>query len=131
MEASLPLPQEVQAVATAVGDSAFKVHQSLGPGLLESVYQACLAVELSKRGTSYETEVAIPVIYEGIDTGTTLRLDMLVEKLLIVEIKAIDQLLPIHRGQLLTYLKLTDLRLGLLINFNVTLLKDGVKRVIR
>lgn len=131
MEEHLPLPPEIGTVASAVVDSAFKVHQVLGPGLLESVYQACLAIELNRRGITHQTQVAVPVMYENIDTKTSLRLDLLVEKCLVVEIKAIDQLLPIHRSQLLTYLKLVDLRLGLLINFNVALLKDGVKRVIR
>ncbi len=127
----LPLPQKVEALSSAVIDSAYKVHQTLGPGLLESVYQTCLCVELDKRGIAHESQVPIPVLYEGVTAGIGLRLDLLVEKSLIVEIKALEQILPVHRSQLLTYLKLTNLRLGLLINFNVSLFKQGVKRVIR
>ena len=122
MNVGSQLPPEIEAVSTVLIDSAFKVHQSLGPGLLESVYQTCLCIELDNRGVAYETQVPIPIIYEGVDAGTGLRLDLLVEKNLIVEIKALEQLLPIHQSQLLTYLKLANLRLGLLINFNVVLL---------
>ena len=131
MNVGSQLPPEIEAVSTVLIDSAFKVHQSLGPGLLESVYQTCLCIELDNRGVAYETQVPIPIIYEGVDAGTGLRLDLLVEKNLIVEIKALEQLLPIHQSQLLTYLKLANLRLGLLINFNVILFKQGIKRIIR
>ena len=131
MNVGSQLPPEIEAVSTVLIDSAFKVHQSLGPGLLESVYQTCLCIELDNRGVAYETQVPIPIVYEGIDAGTGLRLDLLVEKNLIVEIKALEQILPIHQSQLLTYLKLANLRLGLLINFNVVLFKQGIKRIIR
>jgi GxxExxY protein len=112
-------------------DCAFKVHHALGPGLLESVYEACLCVELGKRRIRYDRQVPIPVIYDGQKIDAGLRLDLLIDKLLIVEVKAVDRLLPIHQSQLLTYLKLADLRLGLLVNFNVALFKSWVKRIIR
>lgn len=112
-------------------DSAFKVHQTLGPGLLESVYQACLCVELAKRDIQYEAQILVPLVYEGVHIEAGLRLDLLVEKSIVLELKSVDKLLPIHHSQLLTYLRLADLRLGLLINFNVDMFKQGVKRIIR
>jgi GxxExxY protein len=126
-----PLPQDIEDLARTLVDSAFKVHHTLGPGLLESVYQACLCVELEKRGIRFENQALLPLIYEGVKIEAGLRLDMLVESSVIVELKSVDKLLPIHQSQLLTYLKLADLRLGLLINFNVTMFKLGVRRVIR
>lgn len=126
-----PLPLEVEELSRTLVDSAFKVHQALGPGLLESVYEACLCVELGKRGIRHETQAPIPLIYEGVRIEAGLRLDLLVEKSIILELKAVDKLLPIHQSQLLTYLKLAELRLGLLINFNVAMFKQGVRRIIR
>ena len=126
-----PLPLEVEELSRTLVDSAFKVHQALGPGLLESVYEACLCVELGKRGIRHETQAPIPLIYEGVRIEAGLRLDLLVEKSVILELKAVDKLLPIRQSQLLTYLKLADLRLGLLINFNVAMFKQGVRRIIR
>ena len=131
MDAPAPLPSELDDLSRALVDSAFKVHQTLGPGLLESVYEACLCVELTKRGISYETQAPVPLVYEGVDIEAGLRLDLLVEKSIVLELKSVDKLLPIHHSQLLTYLKLTNLRLGLLINFNVGMFKEGVKRLIR
>ena len=131
MDIDSPLSPEVEELSRELVDSAFKVHQTLGPGLLESVYEACLCIELSKRGISYETQAPVPLVYEGVNVEAGLRLDVLVEKSIVLELKAVDKLLPIHHAQLLTYLKLTDLRLGLLINFNVSMFKEGVKRVIR
>ncbi len=130
MELVSPLSSELEDLARAVVDSAFKVHQTLGPGLLESVYQACLRIEFEKRGIAYETETPVPVNYEGVRLESGLRLDLIVENSLIVEIKSAEKLLPIHKSQLLTYLKLSRLRLGLLINFNVLMFSEGVKRVI-
>lgn len=124
------LPQAIEKAAKDVLDAAFKVHTALGPGLLESVYEACLAYELHQRGIQVETQVVLPVVYEGLRLETGLRLDMLVEKCLIVEIKAVDNINPIHAAQLLTYLKLADKRLGLLINFNTVHLKYGIKRIV-
>ena len=126
-----PLPLEVEELSRTLVDSAFKVHQALGPGLLESVYEACLCVELGKRGIRHETQAPIPLIYEDVRIEAGLRLGLLVEKSVILELKAVDKLLPIHQSQLLTYLKLADLRLGLLINFNVAMFKQGVRRIIR
>ena len=126
-----PLPLEVEELSRTLVDSAFKVPQALGPGLLESVYEACLCVELGKRGIRHETQAPIPLIYEDVRIEAGLRLDLLVEKSVILELKAVDKLLPIHQSQLLTYLKLADLRLGLLINFNVAMFKQGVRRIIR
>jgi GxxExxY protein len=126
-----PLPFELEELSRTLVDSAFKVHHALGPGLLESVYEAYLCVELAKRSIRYERQVPIPVIYDGEKIDAGLRLDLLIDCQLIVELKAVDRLLPIHQSQLLTYLKLADIRLGLLINFNVALFKQGIRRIIR
>ena len=126
-----PLSPDVENLSRSLVDSAFKVHQSLGPGLLESVYEARLCVELGKRGIGYETQALVPLVYEGVRIDAGLRLDLLVEKRVILELKSVDRLLPIHQSQLLTYLKLANLHLGLLINFNVAMFKQGVKRIIR
>lgn len=122
---------EMEDLSRALVDAAFKVHQALGPGLLESVYEACLRVELDKRGISFETQTPVQLIYEGLKVDPGLRLDFLVEKSIILELKSVEKLLPIHHSQLLTYLKLTNLRLGLLINFNVAMFKQGIVRIIR
>ncbi len=114
-----------------VVDAALKVHRSLGPGLLESVYEQCLAYELETRGMNVQKQTAVPVIYEKIRFDTGLRLDLLVEDAVVVELKAVEQIIPLYEAQLLTYLKLSNKRLGLLINFNVPLLKHGIKRFVR
>ncbi len=123
------ISKEVDDVARVVVDAAFKVHTTLGPGLLENVYEVCLDHELSKRGLKTERQVSLPVIYDGENLDAGLRLDLLVEDCLVVELKAVEAMLPVHKAQLLTYLKLTSHRLGLLINFNVPLIKDGIKRI--
>ena len=125
-----PVPPEVEIVGEKVLDAAFKIHTVLGPGLLESVYEACLAYEIRKRGLKVETQIALPVIYEGVQVDAGLRLDMLVEKCVIVELKSVDTMNPVFEAQLLTYLKLANIRLGYLINFNVTHLRDGFKRMV-
>jgi GxxExxY protein len=125
-----PIPPEVERVGKVVLDAAYKVHTALGPGLLESVYEACLAYEINKNGIHVVTQVAIPIIYEEVKVESGLRLDMLVEKSLIVEIKAIEKMNPLYEAQLLTYLRITKLRLGFLINFNVLHLRDGIKRIV-
>jgi GxxExxY protein len=122
--------EEIDRLGKAVVDAAFRVHTELGPGLLEGVYEVCLAHELAKRGLKVERQVALPVLYDGVKIEAGLRLDILVEGKLIVELKAVENLLPVHKAQLLTYLKLSKRRLGLLINFNVPLIKDGIKRII-
>ena len=131
MDISSPLPSELEELSKVLVDSAFRVHQALGPGLLESVYEACLCFELSNRGIAYEAQSPVDIIYYGNRVDAGLRIDLLVERSIILELKAVDKLLPIHQAQLLTYLKLTNMRLGLLINFNVALFKEGVKRMIR
>ena len=125
-----PIPPEVEQAARITIDAAFKVHKTLGPGLLESVYEACLAHELRQRGIQVETQIALPVIYEGLRLEAGLRLDMLVANQLIVGLKAVEKMNSLFEAQLLTYLKLTGRRLGLLINFNVPLIKHGIKRII-
>ena len=121
---------ETDRIAKEVVDAAFKVHSALGAGLLESVYEICLSHELGKRGLKFQTQVAFPIIYDSVRLDTGLRIDLLVENQLIVEIKAVEAMQPVFEAQLLTYLKLTKMRLGLLINFNVTKIKDGIKRIV-
>ncbi len=111
-------------------DAAMKIHQTLGPGLLESVYEVVLAHELERRGLRVERQVPIPVIYEGVHLGEGFRADLVVEGKVIVELKSIEQVAPVHKKQLLTYLRLCGMHLGILINFNVNLLKDGFHRVV-
>ncbi len=125
-----PVPEETERAAGAVVDAAFKVHKALGPGLLESVYEVCLCHELRRRSVSFRQQVAFPVVYEGVKLDAGLRLDLIVEKCLIVELKAVDTMTPLFDAQLLTYLKLTRLRLGLLINFNVPVIRDGIRRIV-
>jgi GxxExxY protein len=125
-----PVPANVELVGQKVLDAAFKVHTVLGPGLLESVYEACMAYEIRKSGLKVETQVALPVTYEGIHVDAGLRMDMLIEKCVIVELKSVDTMNPVYEAQLLTYLKLTCIRLGYLINFNVPHLRDGFKRMV-
>jgi len=110
--------------------AAMKVHTALGAGVLESAYDACLYYEFTRAGLHFERQVRLPIVYEGIQLSPAYRVDFIVENCLPVEIKRVDKLLPIHTAQLLTYLKLTGLRLGLLINFNVPHLRDGLHRVI-
>ena len=125
-----PIPAHTEEVAKMVIDAAFKVHTALGPGLLESVYETCLAHELNERHVKFESQITLPIIYSGITVESGLRLDLLVEKCIIIETKAIEILNPIHKAQLLTYLKLSGVRLGLLINFNVIHLRDGIIRLV-
>jgi len=126
-----PIPDELNAIAAQVVDAALEVHRRLGPGLLESVYEACLCYELSKRGLQFQRQVNWPIQYDAVRIDVGVRLDLLVEDQLIVELKAVEKMIPLFEAQLLTYLKLTEKRLGLLINFNVSMLKDGIKRMIR
>ena len=117
-------------IAAAVVDAAFKIHTTLGPGLFESVYEAALEFELQKRGLRVEHQIGFPVRYEGVKLDLGFRVDLIVGDKIIVEVKSIQALAPIHKKQLLTYLRLTDMRLGLLINFNVELIKYGIQRVV-
>ena len=117
-------------IAAAIVDAAFKIHTTLGPGLLESVYQATFAYELQKRGLRVAHQVPLPVYYEEVKLNVGFRIDLLINEKVIIEIKSVETLAPIHRKQLETYLRLMDLRLGLLINFNVELIKHGIQRVV-
>jgi len=123
------IPRSTDDVARQIVDAAFKVHSTLGPGLLESVYEVCLVHELTKRGIKVCRQVVLPVIYDGMLLDAGFRLDLLVSDCVIVELKVVESLLAIHKAQLLTYLKLSGHRLGFLINFNVPLIKDGIIRV--
>ncbi|MCB9170387.1 MAG: GxxExxY protein [Flavobacteriales bacterium] len=116
-------------ISSLVIKAAIAVHRALGPGLLESVYQVCLLAELKSIGLRVQEQVAVPIVYRGERLANDLRIDLLVEDRIIVEIKAVEELHPIHTAQLLTYLKLTNKKLGLLINFNTTKLIDGLERV--
>ena len=118
------------SVAQQIVDAAYRVHTTLGPGLLESVYEAALAFELEKRGLRITRQQAIPVVYDAVRIHTGFLADLVVEDAVIVEIKALESIAPVHKKQLLTYLKLADKRLGLLINFNVALIKDGITRIV-
>jgi GxxExxY protein len=124
-----PIDGCADLAATQIVDAAYAVHKTLGPGLLESVYEMCLMHELARRHVHAERQVALPIIYDRITLDAGLRLDLIVERCVIVELKSVDKLLPVHTAQVLTYLKLSGLRLGLLINFNVQLIRDGIKRI--
>lgn len=113
-----------------VFDCALKVHQNLGPGLLESAYEECLVYELKKTGLDVQKQKALPLVYEEVRLDVGYRIDIIIENKLILEIKSVDALNDVHFAQLLTYLKLTNCKLGMLINFNVTLIKNGIKRVV-
>ena len=117
-------------IASVIVDAAFKIHKTLGPGLLESVYQATLSFELQKRGLRVGQQVGLPLQYEEVNLELGFRVDLIVDDKVIIEIKSVETVAPVHKKQLLTYLRLMDLRLGLLINFNVELIKNGIQRVV-
>ena len=119
----------VDQISADVVDQAIRIRKALGPGLLESVYQVCLVQELTDMGLKASGQVAVPIIYKGNRLASDLRIDLLVEDMIVVEIKAVAELHPLHTAQLLTYLKLANKKLGLLINFNTTKLVDGLDRV--
>lgn len=119
-----------ERVAAEIVDAAYTVHKKLGPGLLEKVYEVCLCHELSKRKLSSERQINLPITYDGMTFDEGLRLDVLVENLIIIEIKAADKTNPVWQAQLLSYLRLTGKRIGFLINFNTPLIKNGIKRII-
>ncbi|WP_426027329.1 GxxExxY protein [Brevundimonas sp. TWP2-3-4b2] len=124
------MSEDGERIGRVVVDSALAVHRALGPGLFESVYEACLAEELKQRGLNVERQVGVPVVYGNTRLEVGFRLDLLVEKRVVVEIKSIDALASIHTSQVLTYLRFSGLRLGYLINFNSTLLKNGLRRLV-
>lgn len=117
-------------LAKIIVDCCYKIHTSLGPGLLESVYEEVLCYELRKHELNYRRQLGLPVYYEEVKMDLGFRADIIVEDLVIIEIKSVEAVAPVHKKQLLTYLKITDLKLGLLINFNESLIKDGVKRIV-
>jgi len=123
------IPEEWNKISEVVLGAAIAVHRELGPGLLESAYEACLEYELLDRGVRVLRQKELSVVYRSVRIDCGYRIDLLVEDTIIVELKAVDKLLPIHEAQLMSYLKLSGRRLGLLINFNVKLLKDGIKRI--
>ena len=124
------LDQRMEHVAQQIVDSAFKVHCELGPGLLESAYETCLEYELKKRGFSVKRQLMLPIVYGDVELDAGYRIDLLVEDSVVLELKAVSKILPIHEAQLMTYMKLSGNELGFLINFNVTLIKQGIRRKI-
>ncbi|HEY3403655.1 MAG TPA: GxxExxY protein [Ohtaekwangia sp.] len=124
------LTEEEEVIGRSIINACFKVHSHLGPGLLEKVYEVCLAHELRKKELAVARQLEIPICYDGITFNEGLRLDMLVNNKVVVEVKAVDQVNPVWQAQVLSQLRLTGLRLGYLINFNVPLIKDGIKRII-
>jgi len=124
-----PIPEEINKITGEIIGAAMAVHTELGPGLLESVYEICLTKELQSKGLRVERQLPVPVTYRGEQLEVGFRVDLLVEGKVVVELKAIEKILPIHEAQVLTYLKLTNQRLGLLLNFNVVSMQDGIKRV--
>ena len=125
----IPIPAEVDRVATILVDCVYQVHSRLGPGLSESVYVLCLAPELRKRGLRVEAEVPVPLMYDGVRIEAGFRIDLLVEDCIIVEVKAAVEDHPVFKAQLLSYMKLTGKRLGFLVNFYKKLIKDGIQRI--
>lgn len=121
---------EHNELAKEIVDCAYHVHRALGPGLLEWVYEVCLCKEFSKRNIPFQSQLNLPVHYKGEELSADFRIDFLIQENIIVEIKAVEIILPVHHAQILTYLKLADKRLGILINFNVPLVKEGIKRFI-
>ena len=122
--------ERLNGITEGIIGAAIEVHRALGPGLLESAYESCLAFELAEQGFKVERQKALPVLYKGVKIDCGYRLDLLVEESVIVEIKAVAALAPIHKAQLLSYLRLSSCRVGLLINFNVEVLRDGIKRLV-
>ncbi|MDZ4657647.1 MAG: GxxExxY protein [Bythopirellula sp.] len=125
-----PIPDDTEKIAHEIIQGAFRVHKALGPGLLESVYESCLCHELTKSNLRFVRQGTLPIVYDGLVLESGLRIDLLVEYCVVVELKSCDKLIPLHEAQLITYLKLSNNRLGLLINFNVRLLKDGLKKIV-
>lgn len=124
------LAEDIDQTAKTVVDAGFRVHSTLGPGLLESAYELCLAHELSKRGIQVQRQVTIPLVYDGTELDAGYRLDLVANDSVIIEVKSVEVLLPIHQAQLLTYLKLSRIRVGFLMNFNVKMFRDGIKRMV-
>ncbi len=122
--------QHINVLSRVILDAAMTVHTALGPGLLESAYEHCLCYELTKHGVHVVTQLALPIIYDGNKIEAGYRIDMLVENAIIIELKTVERFIPVHEAQLLSYLKLSDKRLGFLINFHVRQLRNGIKRMV-
>jgi GxxExxY protein len=125
-----PIAPQVNHITRKIVTAAMKVHSALGPGLLESAYQACLAHELRKQGLTVATQVGLPVVYEGEKIELGYRMDLVVENAVVVEVKCVEAIHPVHEGQLLSYMRLSGIPVGLLINFYVAHLRDGIKRMV-
>ena len=121
---------EINQISGQIVDAAMKVHSALGPGLLESAYEACLLFELHKRGLKAASQVQLPVVYKSVKIDAGYRIDLLVEDAVVVELKSVEKILPIHKAQLLSYLKLSGKKLGLLVNFNTVHLENGITRMV-
>jgi len=126
----IELPRRTEELATELVDAAYSVHSELGPGLLESIYERCLCHELSLRGIEFEQQVVLPIAYKDLMIEGGLRLDLIVDRQIIVELKAVEKIITVHRAQILTYMKLAGFRLGFLVNFNVPKIKQGIERLI-
>ncbi len=126
-----PISSSDEQIAAAIVDSALKVHKALGPGLLETVYETCLAYELRQRGFAVRCQEPVPILYEGVRFTEAFRFDLLVGERVLCEVKSVQEIHPVFVAQLLTYLKLMELRLGFLMNFNERLIKDGIQRIVR
>lgn len=124
------IDERTEKIAKIIVNSAFKVHKNLGPGLLERVYEVCLAYEINKAGLTVQSQIDVPIIYDGVTLKEKLRLDLIVENTVIIEVKAVEIINPVWQAQIISHLKLTDNQLGFLINFNVPLIKNGIKRFI-
>ena len=122
------LPDRFEDVGREIVDSAFRVHTALGPGLLESVYATCMDHDLRRKGLVVEKQVPIPIVFDTLRIESGLRLDLMIEKIIVVEVKSVERMIPVYQAQLLSYLKLANLRLGFLINFNVPQIREGVRR---
>jgi len=124
------IPRDLDENANKIVNAAYNVHKELGPGLLESVYEMCMCHELNKAGIPFQRQVSMPVIYDNVKLDAGLRIDILVDEKIVIELKTAEKMIPLYEAQLLTYLKVTGLRLGFLINFNVPIIKEGIKRVV-
>lgn len=125
-----PISEDTERYGKIALDACFRVHSELGPGLLERVYEECLCYELSQAGIKFERQISLPLRYREIRIATGLTLDVYVEQQVILELKAVEASTPLHKAQLMTYMKLSDTRLGFIVNFNVVHLKDGIRRVV-
>ena len=121
---------EEDRVAAVIVDAGYQVHKALGPGLLESAYEECLAYELAEQGLSVRRQVGMPITYKAMKLDAGYRLDLIVQSLVVVEVKAVENLLPIHQAQLMTYLRLSNCRVGFLMNFTVPVIKSGIRRIV-